>query len=121
MGVAHTAPNLGRDRHQSLGPAGVSQGKHVFAQYLARAANLARCLNDKGQASYSNRIAKMFRLSRIHAPRATLAACVLLAAVLLAFGLVADAHVAESVAQLDGGWASDWSSLRALCVAAIAS
>ena len=63
----------------------------------------------------------MFRLSRIHAPRATLAACVLLAAVLLAFGLVADAHVAESVAQLDGGWASDWSSLRALCVAAIAS
>lgn len=61
----------------------------------------------------------MFRLSRIHAPRATLAACVLLAAVLLAFGLVADAHVAESVAQLDGGWAPDWSSLRALCVAVI--
>ena len=83
---------------------------------------MARCLNDKGQASYSNRIAKMFRLSRIHAPRATFAACVLLAAVLLAFGLVADAHVAESsVAHLVEGWAPDWSSLRALCVAAIAS
>ena len=91
----------------------------MFAQYLARAANLARCLNDKGQASYSNRIAKMFRLSRIHAPRATFAACVLVAAVLLAFGLVADAHVAESVAHLDEGWAPDWSSLRALCVAVI--
>lgn len=58
----------------------------------------------------------MFRLSRIHAPRATFAACVLLAAVLLAFGLVADAHVAESVAYLDVGWGS---SLRELCVAVI--
>lgn len=64
----------------------------------------------------------MFRLSRIHAPRATFAACVLLAAVLLAFGLVADAHVAESsVAQLGEGWAPDWSSLRALCVAVLPS
>ena len=43
----------------------------------------------------------MFRLSRIHAPRATFAAIALLAVVLLAFGLVADAHVAEpSVAVL---------------------
>lgn len=93
----------------------------MFAQYLARVANLARCLNDIRQASVSNGKAKMFRLSRIHAPRATFAACVLLAAVLLAFGLVADAHVESSVAHLGEGWVPDWSSLRALCVAVMPS
>lgn len=64
----------------------------------------------------------MFRLSRIHAPRATFAACALLAAVLLAFGLVADAHVPESsVAHLIDGVAPNWSSLRELCMAVMPS
>ena len=62
----------------------------------------------------------MFRLSRIHAPRATLAALVLVTAVLLAFGLVADAHVAESsvvVLPADGG--SDWPVALLACLAVV--
>ncbi len=60
----------------------------------------------------------MFRLSRIHAPRATLAALVLVTAVLLAFGLFADAHVAGSavaVLPADGG-PDQWAALRACLV-----
>lgn len=58
----------------------------------------------------------MFRLSRIHAPRATLAAVVLLAGVLVAFGVVANAHVEPSlVALLPEGVIPDWRTVLGLC------
>lgn len=58
----------------------------------------------------------MFRLSRIHAPRATFAAVALLAAVLVAFGVVANAHVEPSVvALLPEGVMPDWRAVLGLC------
>ena len=65
---------------------------------------------------------EMFRLSRIHAPRATALAFALVAVVLLAFGWVADAHVADvsSVAMLPELAAPDWSAALRHCVASFA-
>ena len=61
---------------------------------------------------------EMFRLSRIHAPRATAVAFALVAAVLLAFGWVADAHVADpSVAFLPELPATGWSAVLEHCMA----